>query len=265
MQSAIRTIIDYNYPLFELLVVHDTERRGSSKARNFGLRLAEGDFVHFAEDDCEYARSNLRYLVDKYVHTSHSDSRTAGVVGSLLPPVWGSPAVMIHISTSPDGVKVSPILGEGRTDYLATGNALCSKKAIMQCGGFNEGYPHIFEDLELSLVLKRSGFTLYTCVKAIAEHKNEPRLEPRGRLFKRTAYLRGRNAALLHKSWCGNPILYVLKHFKTDLRHSIRHLSSNNLGTPPKRIAERNPKLDRFLYALGTLAGLVSKTGRKII
>jgi GT2 family glycosyltransferase len=175
---------------------------------------------------------------------------------------------MIHISTPREALKVRVDPGEGRTDYLATGNALCSKQIILQCGGFNERYSHMFEDLELSLVLKKNGFTLYNCARAVAEHMNEPRLEKSsGRLLRRPAYLSARNAILIHKTWCGNPLSYAERRLSSDLRSSIRNLQRAHYGPNihSRRIAERRPLLDRIAYLFGVVAGLTSRTGRQTI
>lgn len=99
LQSSIRTLLESNYPRFELLVVRDTQRLGSTIARNLGLRVAKGDVIHFAEDDSDYTTSNLRALVEKYLSARRSDPHCVGIVGSFLPAVWGSLAVMIRIST----------------------------------------------------------------------------------------------------------------------------------------------------------------------
>lgn len=264
--SSIRTILKSNYPRFELLVVHDEQRLGSSIARNLALKIARGDVIHFAEDDCEYATSNLRALVKKYLSVHTHDPRCVGIVGSFLPPVWGSRAVMIRISTPRQGIKVTVFPGQGPTDYLATGNALCSKQGILQCGGFNEQYSHMFEDLELSLVLKRNGFTLYNCNQAIARHRNEPRGEKFVlRLLRGTAYLSARNAVLLHKTWCRHPLTYVAKRLASDLRRSISSQRRAEIGPDIQwqRTAERRRLLDRIAYLFGFIAGLVSKPARR--
>lgn len=158
------------------------------------------------------------------------------------------------------------IPGEGRTDYLATGNALCSKQIILQCNGFNERYSHMFEDLELSLVLKRNGFRLYNCVEAVARHRNEPRFEKSaGRLLRRTTYLSARNAVLIHKTWCGNPLTYAARRLTSDLRRSVSSQQRADFGSDIhwKRTAETRLLLDRIAYLFGIIAGLTSKTGRQ--
>jgi GT2 family glycosyltransferase len=262
LESSIRTILKSDYPRFELLVVKDEQRLGSSIARNVGLKTAKGDVILFAEDDCEYVPSNVRALVDKYLAVRAHDPRCAGIVGSFLPPVWGSTEVMIRISTPPQGIKVTVHPGEGPTDYLATGNALCSKEIIAQCGGFNEEYSHMFEDLELSLILKREGFTIYNCPQAVALHRNEPRGEKSSvRLSRRTSYLRARNAVLIHKTWCGNPLIYAARRLTTDLVRSISHLHIVDAGSDVhwERSAERRRLLDRVAYVFGIANGLVSK------
>jgi glycosyltransferase involved in cell wall biosynthesis len=268
LQSSIRTLLKYQYPAFELLVISDTYRRGSAIARNLGLKLAKGDLIHFAEDDCTYKSSNLQALAKSYLSAQGADPRCAGIVGSLLPAVWGSLAVMIFISTPREGLKVNVVAGEGRTEHLATGNALCSKQIIMQCGGFNERFSHIFVDLELSLVLKKCGFRLYNCARAVAEHRNEPRLEKYPRhLLRGSAYLRSRNAILIHKTWCGNPLIYATRRIPSDLNASIRYAQEADYGpdTHSGRIAEKSLLFDRISYLLGVIAGLTSRTERQTI
>jgi GT2 family glycosyltransferase len=251
-----------------LLVIHDTQRRGSAFGRNIGLKVAKGDLVQFAEDDCHYTASNLRALVERYLDVRRSDQRCAGIVGSFLPAVWGSLAVMIDISTQREALKIRLVSGEGRTDYLATGNAVCSKQIILQCGAFNERYSHMFEDLELSLVLKKNEFTLYNCAQAVAKHLNEPRVEKSsGPLLRRPVYLIARNAILIHRTWCGNPLVYAGKRLSSDLRNSVRNFRRAHYGPSihSRRIAERKPLFDRMTYLLGVVAGLTSKTGRQTI
>ncbi len=261
VRSAVLSLLNSDYSNFELLLIHDLRRRGSTVARNVGLSLAEGEVVHFAEDDCIYEQSNLRALMRKYGDVLARDSQCAGVVGSFNPPVWGKLAVRIKIQADHQGLKVVPILGEGITDYLAPGNSLCSKQAILRCGGFNERYYHMLEDVELSLVLKQNGMTLYNCADGVAEHLNAPRLEPQSPL-KRSSYLRIRNSILLHKTWCGNPIDYVLRQALSDFRGPILNHACNAYGNLDR---ERRREADRLSYFLGAVAGLASGTARKTI
>jgi glycosyltransferase involved in cell wall biosynthesis len=267
LRYAIQTILSYNYPRFELLVISDTHRRGSAIARNLGLRLAEGDLVHFAEDDCTYMSSNLHVLTKTYLRAQRTDPRCAGIVGSFLPAVWGSLAVMIRLSTPRKGLIVDVARGEGRTEYLATGNALCSRESILACGGFNERFSHMFEDLELSLVLKKSGLRLYNCARAVAEHGNESRLEKYPKhILRRTTYLRSRNSILIQKTWCGNPLNYATRRILRDLHASIQHLQAgHDSGIQSGRVDEKEPLFDRISYLLGVIAGLTSGTVRQTI
>jgi hypothetical protein len=265
--TSIRTLLDSDYPRFELLVVHDIQRRGSAIGRNLGLRIANGDLIQFAEDDCRYTATNLRVLVEKYLSIHRNDPSCAGIVGSFLPAVWGSVAVMVHISTPGEGLKLTVVPGEGRTDYLATGNSLCSKRIILQCGGFNERYSHMFEDLELSLVLKKNGHRLYNCAQAAAEHRNEPRFEKSSRPLRGSTYLRARNAVLIHKSWCRSPVSYAARMSLSDLRRIAVNpqRAIYGLETQWRRTAERRPLLDRVAYLLGVATGLISRTTRQTI
>ncbi len=246
------------------MIVHDPERRGSSIARNVGLMLAGGDFVHFAEDDCIYEAGALRVLMQRYLETNAHDPKCAGIVGSFKPPVWGGIAVRIKINVTPRSLKTTPILGEGRTDYLATGNSLCSKRTIIQCGGFNERYGHMFEDLELSLILKLNGLKLYNCSGAIAEHLNAPRSEPPSPL-KRSHYFRVRNSILLHRTWCGNSTMYAIRQASSNLRGSISNKRSIPSGANQSRGVERRRTIDAVSHGLGTICGLTSGTARKPI
>jgi len=262
LRQAVQSLVKSDYAAFEVLIVYDPERRGSTVARNVGLMLAQGNFVHFAEDDCIYEVGTLHALMQKYQQTIAQDSNCAGIVGCFKPPVWGGIAVRINITVSPEGLRITPILGEGSTDYLATGNTLCSKQAILQCGGFNERYAHMFEDLELSLVLKHEGMKLYNCRAAVAEHLNAPRLESQVPL-KRSPYLRVRNSILLHRTWCGNPVWYTIRQASSNLHRSFSNRTSMMSEQGPDRSAERRRAIDIVSYGFGAIAGLTSGTARK--
>lgn len=66
VHQATQSLINSSYPAFEILIIHDRERRGSTIARNVGLMLARADFVHFAEEDCIYEAGTLRALMQRY-------------------------------------------------------------------------------------------------------------------------------------------------------------------------------------------------------
>ncbi len=123
---AVRSILESDYPRFDLVVVdqsrnadtaealapfrgdprlqlHRTETRGVSVARNLGVSLARGDIIAFTDDDCVVDRSWLRQLIEAF----GTDPRVGLVFGNVLPAAFdaGGGILPFYIATEPSLVR----------------------------------------------------------------------------------------------------------------------------------------------------------------
>jgi GT2 family glycosyltransferase len=148
---------------------------GASAARNAGWRAAAGDVVLFLGADIIPSRG----LVSEHLrwHERHPAAEVA-VLGSVR---WAR------------GLKVTPFMRwleygiqfgyagiEGETagwGHFHTANASLKRALLERVGGFDESFPFLYEDMDLSYRLHQEGFTLLYDAAAEGEHHHPTTLD----------------------------------------------------------------------------------------
>ncbi len=184
--------------------------RGVAAARNLGIREATGDVVAFTDDDCLVPPDWLERLAEGYAR--HPE--VVGVGGRLVAP----PDVLRTRAVARlEDYVARRVYGAGDEEAVSgfecpaggTNNMSYRRAALIEAGGFDEGFPPFVwgEDADLKLRLtQRGGRLLYIPVAVV--HLRDYRLGP----FLRQSWQRGRGEAhfrLKHEGRRGWPA-----HFK---------------------------------------------------
>jgi GT2 family glycosyltransferase len=154
---------------------------GVSAARNTGWRAAEADLVLFLGDDILPGRSLLSEHLEW--HRRHPEP-TVGVLG---PVEWASERrVTPFMRWLDQGIQFDygTIRGqEADWWHFYTSNASVKRELLERVGGFDEGFPFGYEDLDIAKRMSDLGFRLLYDRDARAEHLHRPTVEEwRGRM-----------------------------------------------------------------------------------
>jgi GT2 family glycosyltransferase len=160
---------------FAVRVLRGT-KPGASSARNVGWRAARAPVVLFLGDDIIGAPD----LLEQHVawHEQHQEE-TTGVLGHVR---WArelkGTAFMRWLDR---GIQFDyrTIRGiEAGAGHFYTANISLKRSMLERTGGFDEdGFPFIYEDIDLGLRVFQHGFSLLYNARATAEHLHQPRLE----------------------------------------------------------------------------------------
>ncbi|NBD19567.1 glycosyltransferase [Aquabacterium fontiphilum] len=172
LERAVRSVLDQDYPSFEVVVVDDAsvddtpellatwsmreprlrwfrqpQPQGAPAARNLALRAARGEFVTGLDDDDVFLPRRLMAFAEAWPHASRGRSRTFLYAQSRL--------------LLPAGVSVSRRPAQVSMDDLCKGNCVGNqifvpKELILAVGGFREGLP-AWQDLDVWMSLLRAG------------------------------------------------------------------------------------------------------------
>lgn len=220
IKKCIDSVLNLNYPSFELIVVNDgssddttkilagypqvkildTPGVGPSQARNMALKQAQGEFVAFTDADCIVDSNWLRELLRGF-----EDERVVGVGGIQRSPQDESIfAKQVH-----DFLSIFGFVAE----YMQSANNICKTKHNPSCnvmyrasvlrelGGFREDlWPG--EDVELDYRINKKGYLLKFNPEAVVYHYRPANLgdfskmmfrygKAQGRLVRRYGFFRG--------------------------------------------------------------------------
>lgn len=180
--QCIDTVLKQSYPIDEVLIIDDgskdrtvkiasqypvkiirhKENRGLAAARNTAFKNARNEFVASLDADCIPESEWLEKLMQNF-----SNNNIAGVCGKLLekytdtiPDKWRSIHMRQHWGE--EGI-INP-------SFLFGGNNVFRKDAVMRVGFYNEKYRTNYEDVDLSLRLKKVNYKLIYEPQAIVKH-----------------------------------------------------------------------------------------------
>lgn len=131
-----------------LTYIRNTENNMAS-ARNLVLQKAASAWVYFTDADCRLVPQNW----ERFLRSLNSDYAAFG--GGNITPNTGTfvSRGLQHMALNPLGhmgaVQASPPQKMRVTKFLSTSNMLVSKEAALACGGFDEAYVRVGEDLSL--------------------------------------------------------------------------------------------------------------------
>ncbi len=221
---CLDSLIRIDHPGFEIIIVDDgstdetpeicgtysqvrlmrVSKGGPSKARNAGIRIAQGDFVAFTDGDCIVERDWLTEL-----ERGFTSPEIAGVGGNQKSPDDETQTgVLIQgflksVGFVADYVKTDTHMKE--TAHNPTCNVMYRKSVLEDVGGFNEDlWPG--EDVELDLLIRRRGYKLIYNPAAVVAHYRPKTYRGFARMFYRYGRAQG---YLARKYGMFRPIHYV--------------------------------------------------------
>jgi GT2 family glycosyltransferase len=141
-------------------------RPGRARARNRGVAATAAPLLAFTDADCRPQPGWLEALV------SRLDAGAPLVAGRMV----------VTTSPAPNPVERFESLWRFRHDpqreWAPTANLGMRREAFDAIGGFDAGYRHIGEDVDLCLRARAAGHPLTWCEDAIVEHPAETALRP---------------------------------------------------------------------------------------
>ena len=146
------------------------EFKGLSKARNFGIKYAEGEYCCLLDDDAVYSEHYLDEA--NKIICNHDNAVLSGVILSIED--HKTPFVKYKDVGNGSNLNISGILNTCPSAAL-----IFPKEGFDKCGGFDErlGVGNEFasgEETDFLLRLYDEGYQVYFCEKMIAFHPIKP-------------------------------------------------------------------------------------------
>lgn len=191
--NCIRSIYSLNYPQkkLEIIVVdnHSTDgsdvqirlkyprvkllkqniNLGFSRAINLGIKSSTGDCVFVTNDDLLFSKNSLTILVE-YLRDHPGIGALGGKIysqkfknrissaGFMMNRITGD----VYSAPCPDTIK--------QPDWIQGCAMLIPKKIFEKSGFLDENYEYFFEDFDLCLRIKRSGYKIFYIPDAVFWH-----------------------------------------------------------------------------------------------
>jgi GT2 family glycosyltransferase len=139
---------------------------GRARARNRGVATSDAQLLAFTDADCRPRPDWLEHLT---ACLARGEPLVAG-------------RVVVTTSAAPNAIERFEALWRFRDDpqrgWAPTANLGMRREAFDAIGGFDPGYRHIGEDVDLCLRAGAAGFPLTRCPDAIVEHAAETERRP---------------------------------------------------------------------------------------
>ena len=135
-------------------------RRGPAANRNFGARVADGDWLIFLDDDCNPRQGFLAAYL-KQMQLLGSEARVAleGATFRTVP----NPSLLWEAPDNRNG------------GALISCNFAMPRRLFLECGAFDERYPVAnFEDTEFAVRVQIKGVKLVFVREAAVDHPMRP-------------------------------------------------------------------------------------------
>lgn len=132
------------------------QKAGPAAARNFGLMLSVGDLVVFSDDDCIPAEDWLKEMWGAY---KRAQLEEVAFSGQTIVPIQNEPT------------DYERNISQLATAEFITANCACSKKALMQVGGFDERFKMAWrEDSDLQFKFIQQQIPIIKVEGAVVTH-----------------------------------------------------------------------------------------------
>lgn len=199
-KSTDRTMDILNTFIDSIHLIENKKRMGVSESRNFGLSVAQGDYIAFVDSDCVVPHNWLVKLVE-YL----SSPNVAGV-SSYHEPIIEGPLRehllrMRSIQFSGDATKqivVNKPQFPIEVDAISTNSSIFKKDILFEVGGFDKELIS-GEDIDLCWRIVERGYKLLLVPDSYISHRLKGNLKG----FAKKQY------------WYGQGIPYLfMKHFK---------------------------------------------------
>jgi len=152
-----------------LKIIENKENVGFAKAINQGIKLSNGNYIFITNDDIVFEKNSLKNMIE-YME-NHPEVGIAG--GKIFlkdnPKKIASSGYMMNLWTGkvypapkPNAIK--------EPDWVQGCAMLIPKIALKKLGLLDAGFSHYFEDFDIALRAKRSGFSVHYLPNAIFWH-----------------------------------------------------------------------------------------------
>ena len=171
-----------NYPDYEVIVVDDgstdttasiardhgvriiqTENKGLSNARNFGMEAATGEIIAYIDDDAYPDPDWLTFLAASFLKTDH-----AGIGGPNIPPA-GHGLIADAVAHAPGG-PVHVLLSDDVAEHIPGCNMAYRVDRLREIGGFDPLFRVAGDDVDICWRLQERGWTLGFNQAAVVWH-----------------------------------------------------------------------------------------------
>ncbi len=162
--SKIKEFIDKYGDKIKILT-HDTNR-GLAAARNSALQNATGDYLATVDTDALPEETFLESIMMEFFKNKY-DKKLAGIGGKLLE------ANSLSLTDRWREVHMKQHWGDKNIDnpeFLFGSTSVYKISALKEIGGFNESYKTNYEDCDLAIRLKKSGYKISYIANAKAVH-----------------------------------------------------------------------------------------------
>lgn len=203
LKQAIQSLHDQQYPNLEIIVVdngstddsldwlranhdiHLIENKrniGASAARNQGTRQANGDYIIYMDSD---AAIITPHGLQRLVNYLKKNPDTAGIAGIYytdpeLTNLWCWSPCMDWEGNHDLPASLSP---KPNPPVLSTCFAIFRHAVLKEIGGFDEFYPYLYEDADLSDRMRKCGYRLAVDPEVkILHHYAQPGRTKRGNI-----------------------------------------------------------------------------------
>ena len=141
-------------------------RPGRARARNRGVAATRARLLAFTDADCRPRPGWLEHLA------AQLERGEPLVAGRIVVTTTATPNAIERFE------KLWRFREDPRRDWAPTANLGMRREAFDAIGGFDAGYRHIGEDVDLCLRARAAGFRLTRCPEAVVEHAAETDRRP---------------------------------------------------------------------------------------